>query len=334
MYVYASVSRLGAGESEKSYKADDPLSKAIIAKKGDTSPEAFKEYAKVIAAMGATAACAAFSGGAAAAASPLCGVVASVVIGWAADKIPVAKGSTMYDVVAETWKSWIGPNLKWAQEAMLAVKAYYVMRDEAISAAVAAGAKPQWAEDYLNAHELTVEPIKGVWAPMKERYTHPLVCAAEPCAPIKDVPGVNSNTLKECAAAGMDCRTYLMLTYGPWPPVAGKDEAVDWGLVGWDEIMFRRQFQKKYGNCNLNAFNSDSINRACTGGLPPSEWARQKLIKLAKVKAKMIVDATASTAGTSEKSTVAAVGTAAAVVGAGWLAWKYVLPMVTKAVKL
>lgn len=327
MHVYASVARrpdgqLGAGES-KSYKADDPLSKAIVAKKGDTSPEAFKEYAKIAATMGATGACVAFSAGAA---SPLCGIIAGTVIGWIADKVPIAAGSDIYDVVADTWKNTTGPHLKWAQQAMLSVKAYYVMRDEAISEAMAAGATAKWAEDYLDGYGLTTEPVKGRWAPMKERYLHPLVCSAEPCTPVKSVPGVDSMLQKECAAAGMDCRTYLMLTYGPWPPVASKDESIDWGLIGWDEISFQRQMQKKYGNCNMPALGQKAIKISCPAGLPPSEWARQRLNKLVKVKAKMLFDLKdPSVSSSTPVQTAVKVGAAA---GIGWLLWKYVVPLV------
>lgn len=320
------VEWLGAEENE-SYKADDALSKAIIAKKGDTSPEAFKEYTKVVAAMGATAACAAFG---ASAASPFCGVVAGVVIGWIVDKIPVAKGSDMYDAVAQTWKSWTGPNLKWAQEAMLSVKTYYVMRDEAIKEAEALGKTKQWAEQYLANHGLEREPTPGRWAPISARYLHPLACTSDPCLPVKDIPGIDSSYLKECAAAGMDCRTYLMLTYGPWPPIAGKNEPVDWGLIAWDEISFQRQSQKKYGNCNMPAWlpvgGQSQIKVSCPSGLPPTEWARERLIRLDKVKAKMLFDAqypstSKATTGTVTKVAIGLGVVAAAAYAAQQLGW-------------
>lgn len=281
MFVYKGLF-LGAGES-KSYKADDQLSKAIVAKQGATDEASIKEYAKIAGAMGAAAVCAAYG---AAAAAPVCAMIGGTVVGWVADKVPIAQGSTIADTVADTWKSWVSPNLKWSQRAMLGVKAYYVMRDEVVSKAIDAGATEKWAESYLDSHGLGLMPSPGRWAPRSERYNHPLVCASEPCATAKDL--VDASVWKECGVMGIDCRTYAQLVYGPWPPVAAKGEKIDWGLIAWDEIVIERKMAMK-GLCNMNAFGGKSVAISCPSERP-SVWARDQILRLSKVEAKMLYD--------------------------------------------
>ena len=139
------------------YSADDPLSKEIIARKGDTSEASLAAYGKIAGAMGGAGVCVAFG---AAAAAPACGIIGGLVVGWIASQIPVAKGSDITNAVVELWKTWQGPNLKWSTRAMLGVKAYYVMRDTAIDQAIAAGATAAWAEEYLNKSGMTLEPTR------------------------------------------------------------------------------------------------------------------------------------------------------------------------------
>lgn len=313
------------------YKADDALSKEIIARKGDTSEESLKAYGQAAGAMGGGAACLAF--GVSAPVAGGCAILGGLIGGVIASMVPVAKGSDLQDAVVDTWKSWTAPNLKWSQRALLAVKAYYVMREEAVDAAVAAGATASWAEGYLVQHGLTKEPTPGRWAPRPERYNHPLVCTAEPCASVQAV--VSDSDWKECGAAksvgiNLECRTYLQLTYGPWPPVAGKNDEVDWGLVGWDEIAVERDMKQKYKTtgCNMNA-NGTMIPITCPS-VKPSAWARESVIKLKLVQAKMLVEAKGSGGALEYRSMPSApakskgaviVGGLSAAAGLAWWVW-------------
>lgn len=338
MHVYASLGRLGAGES-KSYKADDALSKAIIANKGDTSEASLKEYGQAAGSMGGAELGKLFGGPVGAYVGALLGGKIGAAV---ASYIPVAKGSDIKDVVAETWKGWQGPNLKSSYRAMLGVKAFYVMRDEAVSKAIAAGATEQWAEDYLNKHGLQTEPTQGRWAPRSDRYNHPLACVSEPCASTQSV--VTASQWEECGGAKalgiqLDCREYAQMTWGPWPPIAAKGDKIDWGLIAWDEIILDQysvDFRKKNG-CFLivpQAPKSSKIPISCPGDRP-SVWARNQIIRLKMVEPKMLYDlknssaaSTASTASTVVKASAAStVVKATAVAGAGWLAWKYLLPL-------
>jgi hypothetical protein len=123
---------------------------------------------------------------------------------------------------------------------------------------------------------------------------------------------VDAASWKECGVMGIDCRTYLQLVYGPWPPVAAKGEKIDWGLIAWDEIVIEQKLAVK-GLCNMNAFGGKSIAISCPSKRP-SIWAQDQILRLSKVEAKMLYDLknpSSSGGGSSTVGTVVKVGAGA-----------------------
>jgi hypothetical protein len=284
-------------------------------------------------------------------------IVGGYIGGVIVSAIPMAQGSTINDIIVPDWNNAIVPRLRWSGRAMLAVKAYHVMRDDAIDQAMAAGATAKWAEAYLDKAGMTLEPTKGRWAPRPDRYNHPLACVSEPCASVKSLtgnpPGSPSGLWSAwglCGAAEKagipytDCRTYTLQTEGPWPPIGAKGDTIDWGLVGWDEILFEEgqvkspsgtsglgivsvEISMKPSPCDMTAYGINGAPRtklpiSCPnwfGNRKPSIWAADQITKLEKVKAKMLYDlknpssSTSSSPGSGLKVVLGGAALAAAI---------------------
>ncbi len=128
-----------AAEAAKAYGytgqnvSSDPLVKEIIARNGDTSQESLKAYGGIAGTAAASAACVATGAGAAVVA--LCAYLGGVIGTLIGSIIPIASGSTLEDVVVDTWNNYQKPLAQKARLRNLAAKSYLVMRDQAIDEA-------------------------------------------------------------------------------------------------------------------------------------------------------------------------------------------------------
>lgn len=213
-------------------KLDDPLTKEIIKRQGDTSTESLKAYGKIAGSMAASGACAATGAGAGFVA--ICGFIGGYIGALLGAAVPVAKGYSTEDLANDIWGDTV-PLIGRAQKGILAVHAYLTMRDAAISDIVMGfpnwtGAQ-DWADAWLSQHGLPSAPVDPRWAPIQERTTRHQLLLASPMFP--------DGTWGYAKSAGYASSQleWELLVNGPgkYGPVAKLGDPIDWGLVGFDE---------------------------------------------------------------------------------------------------
>ena len=235
---------VGLGAYSGMDKATNPLTREIIERKGGMSSADLKAYGEVGGAIGGAAACSAFVVTAPVAGG--CAILGGIIGGFIGKSIPVAKGSTMEDLVSETWNDFTAPRAKRAAKGILAVKSYLTLRDLAIS---------QGASDVaLTEAGLPPAPVFSKFAPSAERYAAALAyekfeltkTALDECAVAKKLGIVNEK---------LTCKDYVWLTYfnGNFGPIAKPGEPIDWFAVGRMENA-SSWFQSK-GDCPAGFFN-------------------------------------------------------------------------------
>lgn len=211
------------------YKGSDALTKKIVAKKGATDSASLKEYGAIVGAAGAGGACAAFAVTAPFAGG--CAILGGLIGGALAAAIPIAKGSDIYDLVIDTWNNEIKAYVTSAPSGILAIKTYLVMRDKFI---LDSGGSASQVEAFLVSHGLPGAPVRARWAP------NPVRAQAAAEFDVWTIPG-NSSIGNEAQAAekvyGVDRKLYLLLRDHMAPPIASMKDQIDWGLVGYDEVL-------------------------------------------------------------------------------------------------
>jgi hypothetical protein len=242
---------LGLGAYSGMDKLNNPLTKEIVARKGATDSESLEAYGKIGGAAGGAGACVAL--GVTAPVAGGCAILGGIIGGWIGKNIPVAKGSTMEDLVSETWNDFTAPRAKRAAKAILAVKSYLTLRDLAIT---------QGASDAaLTEAGLPPAPIYSIWAPSASRYA---------AAKAYDSYEVTKTALDECAVAKslgivsdkLTCKDYVWLTYfnGNFGPIGKPGDPIDWFAVGRSENA-ASWYQNK-GGCPAGFFNIFDPNSA------------------------------------------------------------------------
>ncbi len=113
--------------------SSDQLVQEIIARNGDTSRESLKAYGGIAGTLVASGACVATGVGTAVVA--LCAYLGGVLGTLIGSAIPIASGSTLEDVVVDTWNNYQKPLAQAAHWRQLAAKSYLVLRDAAIDEA-------------------------------------------------------------------------------------------------------------------------------------------------------------------------------------------------------
>lgn len=280
---------------------DNPLTQKIIEKNGAIDSASLEEYGQIAGSMGATAACAAFGVTAPMAAG--CGILGGILGGMIAKAVPVAKGADLTVAIIDTWNNYSRPYALSAQKGILAVRAYLTMRDTFITDAV--HASPQMtrslADAFLTKNGCPPAPVHPRWTPNAVRAQtgaefEAFVIPASPSKYYTDQLGHGGyiSPLYEARQAqkilGIDPKWYLLLTYGGAAPIASMGDAIDWGLVGWDELG-HNAFGAT-GTCRLpwattlgmSNWGQAAPVRACPTS-KPTELAAQLIKKLEAVRA-------------------------------------------------
>jgi len=231
----------------------DPLTNEIVARKGATDSKSLQAYGTIAGTIGGTALCGGNIG---------CGILGGIIGGYIASKIPVAAGSTMEDLVSDTWNNYTAPRAKLAAKAILTVHTYLTLRDLAITNG--------HSDADLWAMGLPAAPIIPAWKPSEARYNAALAFQSyelsdsrnKECDAAKNLGIVNSK---------ITCRDYIWATYynGEFGPIAKPGAPIDWFAVGRDEVA--AYHGKKNGECSGDyaIFDPASGNLILeTGGSP------------------------------------------------------------------
>ena len=276
------VQWLGAYTGYDKY-TDNALTKEIISRRGAVDEESLKAYGKVGGTIAGAGLCAATGVGTAVAVG--CGVIGGIIGEWIASKIPVAHGSSMPDLVADTINSVVKPKAKKSAKAILSVRSYLTMRDLAITKGLATDAS-------LTAAGCPPAPVDKRWLPNAQRFSRAKSNYSDVLVKLSQSP----TWQKECAAAKsigavnakFTCQDYLYAVYydGYIGPVAPASDPIDWYAVGRDEIAFN--YFKYTKDCNAWISSTPSIAVALDPGLTcpsnsPTTIAQAYLTKLNQV---------------------------------------------------
>lgn len=210
----------------------DPLTKKIIENNGSVDEKSLEEYGATAGAMGGAAVCVAF--GVSAGAAAVCGMVGGKIGAWIASKIPWAKGSTINDVILDTWNQAVARN-KRASRGILAVKAYMTYR-AALPAILGISEKEVNEDLAKRGFFFNIPSVLPRWKPVPGRWEWGQELLAG-----EGISTQECNIVKKT----MSCGDYWFFVNNPYGPIgrAGHD-AIDWSIVGMDEASFSEPLWK------------------------------------------------------------------------------------------
>lgn len=262
------------------YKGSDALTKKVVERKGAVDSDSLKAYGAVMGGMSGAAVCAAFV-----VTAPLavgCAVLGSIIGGALASLIPIASGSTIDDVVVDTWNANAKPYLDTGPNGIMAIKAYLIMRDKFI---FDTGAPAGMVDAFLTSQGLPGAPVRQRWAPIPKRS---LAFEAFVVNKLPDGFG------PECVAAkkllnGITCRDYLLLRDMRAPPISAASDPIDWGLVAWDQFLTsaHKTTMMIKQKCRILLPDGSDIPITCPTERP-SEVAKALIAKLAQTEYKAL----------------------------------------------
>lgn len=200
----------------------DELEAELAARDYAVDDAALDAYVERLGQMGGAAACVAIG---AAPAAPLCSYLGGEIAKAIKAAVPIAKGSTFDDMIADTW-AVVSAKAKASHRRLAAVRAYLARRDavlEGIPQAARLAASAELAA--RGAHD-----VPELWRPTKKNWQAWLdfAQAANAGEPAKKI----AEAKRAQQILGVPWPTYHLLVYSPWTaPVGQPGERVDWSAV-------------------------------------------------------------------------------------------------------
>jgi len=198
--------------------SDDPLAAEVLRRGGALDRESLSAYGEVLGTMGGAAACASFG---AAPAAPLCGKLGGMVGRYIVENVPIARGSTMQDLIADTV-----PMLRRGRaqqlDRVLSLRSYLTLRDAVISelAELRGPGGVEWADRELSARGVPSSDELGM-APDYETHREYVTADLDRCTK-ESSAAVKMGVAASCGEYNHWLRGYHV------PPIAPGQGAIDW----------------------------------------------------------------------------------------------------------